>query len=174
MSEDFVFGKITVKEEKVLQTISFQGMSYLLNIPFKNIKQSGSLVINFNNINTLIDKTEIERIMMTTGHNDVFERNIGIQIPFSITPSYTIVSVGFLSSDKKIKVMAEPFVIKSLDKAPEPKPAMVSQAPTPSPPLINFNVGTGGVVLVSSAFAVLLIMLYRHWKRSPQVKDDKV
>lgn len=172
MSEDFVFGKITLKDEKVLQTTGFQGMSYILNIPFKNIKQSGSLVINFHNINTLIDKTQVTG-SISTFNNNVFERNIGVQIPFSITPSYTIVSVGFLSSDKKIKVMAEPFVIKSLDKAPEPKPAMVSQAPTPSPPLINFNVGTGGVMLVSSAFAVLLIMLYRQWSAN-KIKGDKV
>lgn len=41
-----------------------------------------------------------------------------------------------------------------------------------SPPI--FNVSSDGTVLVSSAFAVLLIMLYRQLSESGKVKDGKV
>jgi len=69
--------------------------------------------------------------------------------------------------------ISKPFSIKIPTQPP--KAAILAQPDiTPQPPLINFNVATGGVVLASSAFAVLLIMLYRQWKRSDQVKDDKV
>jgi len=75
--------------------------------------------------------------------------------------------------------MAKPVMIKSLANLAEANQLLnknvilATPDQTDNKPL-TFNVGAGGVVLVSSAFVVLLVMLYRQWSTSEKLKDGKV
>jgi hypothetical protein len=100
---------------------------------------------------------------------------IEVSYPIKQNQQYIEIIASFIPLDTVTPIaMSKPLSIKIPPEPPRPVILAKPDMPMPQPPLINFNVATGGVVLVSSACAVLLIMLYRHWKRSPQVKDDKV
>jgi len=182
MSDAFVFEDIIVSEGSIISTPSFQGMSYILTFSYtNNARQSGSIEITINNEKTLTDYSAIGKFTMGTGLSLNGSRTIPLQIPFSIYPTYTTVNIGCtLANNSAVVIMAKPVVIKSLANLSEANQLLNKNVIVAAPDQTNnkpltFNVGTGGVVLISSAFVVLLVMVYRQWsKSSDKLKDGKV
>ncbi len=169
MNEAFIFGDITRDEGFVN---SDGRILYTLMIPYYNGKdQEGNISIYYNYPNL-----SYKNINYTKGRNiGHVEMFIEVSYPIKQNQQYIEIIASFIPLDTVTPIaMSKPLSIKIPPEPPRPVILAKPDMPMPQPPLINFNVATGGVVLVSSACAVLLIMLYRHWKRSPQVKDDKV
>lgn len=175
MSDDLVFGDIIADEISSASSSNFT--TYELMAPYYNPKlQKGEFFIS----------TSSNLYQVTPPFtNKVGNINLSVQLRYGeyITVIASFIPEGPTGPINSQIIISKPAVIKSKGKVqpqttqdglvPVIQPVNVSQAPTPSPQLINFNVGTGGVMLVSSAFAVLLIMLYRQWSAN-KVKGDKV
>jgi hypothetical protein len=167
MNEAFVFGDI-IRDEGVVN--SDGRILYTFMIPYYNSKdQEGKISVYYNYPN-LIYKDIYYTKGRKIGHVDMF---IEVSYPIKQYQEYIEIIASFIPLGTVSPIaMSKPFSIKI--PIQPPKAAILAQPDMAvQTPLSNFNVGTGSVVLVSSAFAVLLIMLYRRWKRSDQVKDDK-
>jgi len=96
MSDYFVFGDIIVGEGSIINTSGFQGMSYNLTFSSTNTaRQTGSIEIRINNEKTLTDSTPIGTIKMGRSSQLNVVKNIPLEIPFSIYPTYTTVNIGY-------------------------------------------------------------------------------
>ena len=174
MSEDFVFGDIIAYENQSVPNNNIT--TYELIAPYYNGKlQKGEFFISTSN--------NLYQVTPVSSPRKIGNINLSVAIDYGqyITAIASFIPEGPTGSINSQIIISKPVVIKAKvkpqtiqdDLIPVIQPAMVSQAQSPSPQLINFNVGTGGVVLVSSAFAVLLIMLYRQWSAN-KIKGDKV
>jgi hypothetical protein len=167
MSDSFVFGDITTDEGFVN---SDGRIFYTFMIPYYNAKDQDGKISVYYNYPNITSKDIYYTKGLNIGHVNIL---IQVSYPIKQYQEYIEIIASFIPLGTVSPIAtSKPFSVKIPTQPP--KAAILVQPDIQSPPLINFNVGTGGVVLVSSAFAVLLIMLYRQWKRSDQVKGDKV
>ena len=176
MSDNLVFGDIIADEISSASSSNFT--TYELMAPYYNPKlEKGEFFISTSN--------KLYYVTPAYFPHKIGNINLSVQLRYGeyITVIASFIPKGPTGPINSQIIISKPTVIKSKGKVqpqttqdglvPVNQPFNVSQAPSPSPQLINFNVGTGGVVLVSSAFAVLLIMLYRQWSAN-KLKGDKV
>lgn len=174
MIDAFVFGDIIADEISSVSSSNFT--TYQLTAPYYNPKlQKGEFFISTSN--------NLYQVTPESFPHKIGNINLSVRISYGqhITTIASFIPQGPTGPINSQIIISKPVVIKAKVRpqttqdglVPVIQPINVSQAPNPSPQLINFNVGTGGIVLVSSAFAVLLIMLYRQW-RANKIKGDKV